>query len=179
MKISNRSVFAMTELRGSLGAVRGFWRVSHDQSVAVHGERRVFHHIILQHKNLMLYVTTTILFFLESRVKTNVDDSITQGQRAWLIEQRPTMGRSWSRRNSGRSFLCLNFMKIRRETMAAVTTNTDTRPAKRGSTDVPESGDHNSTQKPEKKQRREEGGKNIKLILHKFALYWTLYIMTK
>lgn len=28
--------------------------------------------------------------------------------------------------------------------MAAVTTNTDTRPAKRGSMDVPESGDHKS-----------------------------------
>lgn len=54
----------MTELRGSLGAIRGFLRISHNQSVAVHGERRVLHHIILQHKKLMLYVTTAILFSL-------------------------------------------------------------------------------------------------------------------
>lgn len=50
--------------------------------------------------------------------------------------------------------------------MAAVTTNTDTRPAKRGSIDVLESGDHSSIQKPGAKGK---GG--IKLILQCIELY--------
>lgn len=42
--------------------------------------------------------------------------------------------------------------------MAAVTTNTDTRPAKRGSIDVLESGDHSSIQKPGAKGKNGWGG---------------------
>lgn len=51
--------------------------------------------------------------------------------------------------------------------MAAVTTNTDTRPAKRGSIDVLESGDHSSIQKPGAKGKK--GG--VKLILQCIELY--------
>lgn len=51
--------------------------------------------------------------------------------------------------------------------MAAVTTNTDTKPAKRGSVDVLESGNHDRAQKPgENKTRREEKWKNIVNFKH-------------
>lgn len=52
--------------------------------------------------------------------------------------------------------------------MAAVTTNTDTRPAKRGSIDVLESGDHSSIQKPGAKGKN---GGGVKLILQCIELY--------
>lgn len=50
MKNRNRLVFVMTELRGGLGVIQGFLRVSREHSVAVHGKRGVLHHIILEHK---------------------------------------------------------------------------------------------------------------------------------
>lgn len=59
------------------------------------------------------------------------------------------MGRSWSLRNSGPSFVFLNFRNMRTDTMAATTTNADTSPARSGSVDTLLS------RNPRKKENRE------------------------
>lgn len=87
-----------------------------------------------------------------------------------------TMGRSWSLRNSGPSFVFLNFRNMRTDTMAATTTNADTSPARSGSVDTLLS--RNTRKKENREWERELYLNTFWKIICKYCVFLCLSIST-